>query len=323
MTKTLYIAGCGRSGSTLLERILNSHDRLFATGELCYFLDSIDFDPNSKSYRDPEREFWSKVARDSLDDSSNLKQLRKNQLAFESILGLIQCFRGNQFKSALDYQAFNHRLFSAIEKYIPPATEYLIDSSKTARLAFLRPISLSKFENRDVKVIHLVRDGRGCIWSYLKGSNRKMERGLDARIPFAAVRCSLTWFIAQTAAHIFQICHSSDHYLRVRYEDFVDNPKKTLNTIGAFLGIDFSRQIEMIQQGLDIPIAEQISGNRIRNQSKIILKKDWEWKQNLRWYHQLLFWTIDWHYALLYGYGSIGKFHKNSYEDRNSVDSQT
>jgi hypothetical protein len=38
----IYIAGYGRSGSTLLERILGSHERFFGLGELASFLDLLD-----------------------------------------------------------------------------------------------------------------------------------------------------------------------------------------------------------------------------------------------------------------------------------------
>src|SRR5438270_11044874 len=37
MTKVLYLAGTGRSGSTLLARILDRNDGVFAAGELRYF----------------------------------------------------------------------------------------------------------------------------------------------------------------------------------------------------------------------------------------------------------------------------------------------
>lgn len=311
MTKIIYIAGCGRSGSTLLERILNSHEKLFATGELSFFLDLIEFDHESGTHKSrvSDSEFWSEITREVLDESSDLDQLKENQLAFESVLGLKNCLLGSPSDRALVYKEFTRKLFDTIEQHLPQDNEYIIDSSKTARLAFMRPIALSKVAQCEVKVIHLVRDGRGCIGSYLKGSNRKMEQGLDPQIPFAALRCSLTWFFAQTAAHIFQLFSSSDSYLRVRYEDFVKNPEQTLNTIGTFLNLNFADQIDMLENEQNIPFADQIAGNRVRNQPKIILKKDVSWKQQLKWYHQLLFWVLDWPYALWYGYGFSKRNH--------------
>jgi len=37
MTKVLYIAGWGRSGSTILDNVLGQLDGCFSTGELNYF----------------------------------------------------------------------------------------------------------------------------------------------------------------------------------------------------------------------------------------------------------------------------------------------
>ena len=62
----IYIAGYGRSGSTLLERILNCNKKLFALGEIANLLSLInDRDSLCSCGRYIYQcEFWSNIIRD-------------------------------------------------------------------------------------------------------------------------------------------------------------------------------------------------------------------------------------------------------------------
>ncbi|MBM7622982.1 sulfotransferase [Sporohalobacter salinus] len=269
----IYIAGYGRSGSTLLERVLSSNKKLFGLGELTNFLDLIE---EKKSYCSCGEElkkcsFWSNI----IDKIIRQRNYNNN---------------------------FNQNIFSFIFEEIPNDVEYVIDSSKTARTNYFRPIKLLKTTDFDVKIIHLVRDGRGCMWSNLKGSNRKMEKGLDPKLPFAAFRTIIGWPLANISAHLFQLFSTEENYYRVRYEDFVETPGKVLEKIGKFLNVNFDQQIKMLKKQKDIPVGHQLSGNRLRSKRKIILNKDVSWRNNLTLRHKLLFWCLNWPLALLYNY---------------------
>lgn len=307
MSKVIYIAGFGRSGSTLLERVLGSHEKIFATGELFSLL--YLGDSNSKfSYLNQQvknSDFWSAVLQDVSKDIAPSSQLTKIQRDFESLHGILGYIVSQKAEKKAIYKHFIHNVINAINHNSSKNNDYIVDSSKTTRLTFFRPIALAKIAQCEVKVIHLVRDGRGCIWSVLKGSNIKMEQGLDPHVPLAGLRCALSWLIAQTAAHIFQQISAPDNYIRVRYEDFVTQPEQTLKRLSQFLSVDFENQIDIIQNKKDIPLAHQLTGNRVRNKAKIAIKMDNEWKTNLSWYHRILFWILDWPYALLYGYNKL------------------
>ena len=56
VNKIIYIAGYGRSGSTLLARILGSHENIFTVGELINFLNLVNIDDSicSCGIRDPK-----------------------------------------------------------------------------------------------------------------------------------------------------------------------------------------------------------------------------------------------------------------------------
>lgn len=301
MKKTIiYIAGYGRSGSTLLERVLASHDRVSGLGELASFLDLLDSEASFCSCGEllHECEFWSEVTSNFGGDVQNNAKLRAIQNRFESLFA----FPGHIFSPHKEsYSRYIQKLFDNIAHHLPDEVSYVVDSSKTARKSFFRPFALSRIASLNVKVIHLVRDGRGCMWSYLKGSNRRMETGLEPHVPFAALRTAISWPLANVAAHLFQLLHTK-RYCRIRYEDFVKDTAGTLAQLGKFLGVSFDQQIEMLNSSGEIPLGHQIAGNRLRSQKKIVLKQDVEWKKRLKLRHKLLFWLLDWPLALWYGY---------------------
>lgn len=300
----IYIAGYGRSGSTLLERVFNSHETIFGTGELNNFLDLI---ADGSSYcscgeKIQECEFWSSVLQSLPGYSSTMAKFRDVRSSFDSITGILGYIFGYCRHKKAVYREFSQALFASIYRDLPNEINHIVDSSKTARNVFFRPVALSRIGQLNVKVIHLVRDGRGCIWSNLKGSNRNMERGINSQIRFAGFRSAVHWFIANMAAHVFQIMDRSDNYCRIRYENFVAHPDQALHKLGRFLNIDFAPQIRMIENQKNIPLSHQISGNRLRSQRKLTLKEDMQWKKSLRLRHRLLFWVFNWPLALYYGY---------------------
>ncbi|MGM0411498.1 MAG: sulfotransferase, partial [Bacillota bacterium] len=185
-----------------------------------------------------------------------------------------------------------NNIYNSILKNTPKQTRYVIDSSKTARDAFFRPFILSK--NFEVKIIHLVRDGRGCMWSNIKGSNRKMEKGLEPDLYFPALRTAISWPIANLSPYIYSKIKPNNNYIKIKYENFVKNPEIELNRLGNYLDIDFSAQIDMLKNEKEIPLGHQLAGNRLRKKKKIILNYDSEWQENLNLYQRFIFWFFNW-----------------------------
>ena len=301
----LYIAGYGRSGSTLLERILSSNERIFGTGELSRLPDFLNYRSWTCSCGDEigDCDFWGEVIKglEKMEYSSKTwKRIRNKHESFASFYHFFTRRLGSEREPYIDIMK---QLFETIFQHLPEETDYVVDSSKTARKSFFRPLVLSRFVGLEVKVIHLVRDGRGCMWSNLKGSNRKMERGEDPNLPFAALRTAISWPLANTGAQLFAHFAESENYLRVKYEDFVNDPDRSLNRIGKFINLDLEPQVEMLKNQEPIPKSHQLAGNRMRKKKSIVLQEDLEWKDSLSRSQNLLFWLLDWPWALKYDYG--------------------
>jgi hypothetical protein len=325
----IYIAGYGRSGSTLLERVLAANARVEGLGEVEHLTRARELHAAScgcgRSLA--ECELWGPVI-DALAGEFDFGRVRGIQDAADAWepgrLGAVTgrgrsgnpCARGAR-ESAEDgdpgdagaagdyrlYDRFNERLFTELAARLD-SPAYLIDSSKTARLNALRPLSIVR-AGFGVRLVHMVRDGRGCMWSYVsKGSNRLLEEGRDgdaARPRFAGLRSALSWRLANRAAETFAAAYP-DSYLRLRYEDFTAEPGAELERLGAFLRLDLSGQIADLEAGRPFPRVHQVAGNRMRSAETIRLAPDLEWERKLPGRYRVLFRLVNGKMARGYGY---------------------
>lgn len=317
--RVIYVAGYGRSGSTLLERILASHPHVRALGEIKdvvdvevaeYFWDQVG-----------DSEYWQAVRQELGYTPADFPVLDRLQKSHESLWsGWRRWLLGRR----PEYDGHVSRVFQAVRIAADPATRWVVDSSKTSSVVFFRPHLLARLPGWDVRVIHLVRDGRGCLFSVLKGSNKQLEKtnggepvsdppasrpdgaprpnGSDSRSPhgglFPALRASVGWLLANLSGFLFAAT-APHRYLRIRYESLVEDPARALSRIGEFLDLDLTEQQQRIAQNEPIPAADQFSGNRVRKQERLVLKKDTQWLTGLKWWQRACFWMIAWPVPLL------------------------
>jgi len=70
----------------------------------------------------------------------------------------------------------------------------------------------------------------------------------------------------------FQSIHPSRYHL-LRYKDLVTAPEVTLQSLGGFLGLDLKALSEAVAGGESIPKTAQVSGNRLRKDVTVTLKR--------------------------------------------------
>ena len=288
----LYIAGHGRSGSTLLERTLSLHPSFAGRGELANLL---------MCCRDPEYRcacgvflrdcpVWAPVV--AVCDRWDEQGLVKGQRAAESWW----YFRDGSPKAAR-YEKF---LAEVMETMSPQGDGgWIIDSSKTTGNVANRPRVLRELGYR-VEVLHLVRDPRGGAASMLRGCNLRLEAGEDPRIRLATTRSTVSWY----SANIF--AERSSPGLVVRYEDFVENPGDTLKAVGNWLGVSLSSIVPQVLAG-EIPRIHQLAGNRMKRLETVKIKADDEWRKLLPWRSHMMVWALNSRLAKRYGYAITAK----------------
>ncbi|MBM3302200.1 MAG: sulfotransferase, partial [Deltaproteobacteria bacterium] len=116
----------------------------------------------------------------------------------------------------------------------------------------------------NIKVLYLIRDGRGAANSYMR----------HYHVPMA------------TAAREWRLTHrecdrvigelSDDTYIRVHYEDLCAKPRATLGSIYAFLGLE--PDLDDVRLSV---LQQHILGNEMRLRSVEEIKLDEKWKSVL------------------------------------------
>lgn len=251
--KVIFIVGSGHCGSTLLELLLGAHSSVTSIGEL----QEVD--------RGGETEIWKKFL-----PFKTPVEIFRGKLS--SLFGF-RNFRFYKTKEKVDegvYQEWNELLFSLLSQ--ETGSSVIVDSSKNIE----RVDILSRRLKEKALVIHLVRDGRGVTWSYV--------RKYPSRILFALS----VWFFSNLKVELFKLT-SKAPVVRIRYEDLVDNPKKVLENVLHRMDLSFEEQVMGFAE---VPHPYHIGGNRMKKKKSSKIVRDEKWRRDMPARYLFVFWLL-------------------------------
>jgi hypothetical protein len=154
----------------------------------------------------------------------------------------------------------------------------IVDSSKGVERAF----ALSLIPEVNLRIIQLVRDPRGVVWSHKKAFAKDLQNGLPRDIRSEpAWRAALYWCRMNVQADWLRRRVGPERSMLVRYEDFMIDTLPVLQRIGRFIDMDLESVQRMIDEGQKLYFDHTIAGNRVRMQGELRLKYDQEWRQKL------------------------------------------
>lgn len=235
--KIVYIAGYGRSGSSILGRVLGQQDGFVSLGEFAragrFIADDRDCTCGEALH---ECAFWSAPIKQALDDGKPLSDP-------DSILPYVASAAG---------------------------AGVLVDSSKTAYLDILRPLKYLR-SGHEFYLVQLVRRPESVLRSTLRGRNRDLEAGRGHARHFEAIRTIFGWTVANTVAAVYRGLIGKRGLL-VRLEDLLDDPAGTLSRIGEFVGEPLDSAIAAIESGEPLSVGHEIAGNRVLRSSSETFK---------------------------------------------------
>lgn len=281
VTKILYIAGYGRSGSTILDTTLGNHPVVLGAGELTWL---FAYASQGKSCTCGKQlsacQLWAPIIRHALEAAG--------AISLESAAEVTR--RCETYRCDLASRGLYQRLWGAVFRWAhhKSGCPIIVDSSKSTRQTYHRLELLHEIPELQVDAIHLVRDLRAVMWSTRRGSNRRLEAGEHANVWGGGVRTLISWLVANGNAEHFQRTYVDVPFLRLRYEDLVTNPDDTLRQIGDQLGIDLAEVIQALQAGQELGAGHGVSGNRTRRSGKLTLRIDSEWQHHLPWFDRTL-----------------------------------
>jgi hypothetical protein len=304
-TPVLFIACAGRSGSTLLDRIIGMHNGFFSAGELRFIWErafganqlcgcGVPFDQCT---------FWGQVSRGVFGvgaaevDATAAIRLRRSLDEIRYAPWLIQSHSPAFFQSSLFlYGKLLERLYETILGV--SGMQIVVDSSGDATHGLI----LTRLPNIELHVVHLIRDPRAVAFSWKRARRRPEIHWKSEDMPVENVRTSaFRWVMHNTMAEL--LAKSAASYHRVRYEDFVADPGGALSRILA--PYEWVKGVSERIAGKEAVLkqAHTVSGNPMRfEHGGLEIKLDDEWRQAMTTSDRRMVTAITLPWLARYGY---------------------
>lgn len=306
--RVLYIAGFGRSGSTLLERILGQVPDFVPVGELKYIWERGFQNDELCSCGQPFADcpFWAQVFDHSFASSnrSALARLaeverRRDRIRYVPALRLPR-LRGSGFHQ--DFAVFQDALARLYRGVLEVSgARLLVDSSKDPVYGF----SLASVSDITLHVVHLTRDSRAVAHSWGRRVIRPEVRGrVEYMGRLGPGATAQRWNVKNTLAELLK--KHSCSYMRIRYEDLVSDPISTMRHIFQLLGepeatMPFVARERYVVDALSS--YHSVSGNPIRlERGPLPLRMDDAWRTEMSRGSRLAVTTLTFPLLLRYGY---------------------
>lgn len=282
--RVLFIGGWGRSGSTLLDRILGQVPGVFSAGELREIWDAGCLKNRPCGCGEPflTCPFWSHVGKVAFGgwDTLDLRAILKLRYSLDRpwMVPLLSVSTRDlpMTTDRVRYVDILRHLYRAIMEV--SGADVIVDSSKIPSHAYL----LRTIPEIDLRILHLIRDSRGVAYSWQKLVQRPGESHADYMHRYGPVASSMRWLLynGQTTA----LRHLGVPYRRLRYEDLMAEPRRRSGEI-----LDFAGLAERVD---DLPFAEShvvafgsnhsVDGNPIRfSTGPTQLRVDDDWRSGL------------------------------------------
>jgi hypothetical protein len=303
--RVVSIIGSGRSGSTVLDILLGNHPNIEGVGALSKL-------PRSGWVPDENRRcscgspihacpFWVGVYRRWIDlvGADGLTKYIDLQARYEHSSKrwprLVMEERSPP-PAFLAYARMTAALYESIRD--ESGKPVILDSSKKP----IRTYALLA-AGLDVRVLHLVRDGRGVVWSRLKSLPRDVEAGVPSTRPSTPPwRTTLHWTQANIESEWVTRRAGGSSAARISYESLVEAPRELLERISPVVGEDLSELTEGLESGRAMDTGHRVGGNRVRLSGAVRLRPDLEWTTELPSSDGRTFWRMAGWLARRYGY---------------------
>ncbi len=300
----LYLGGFGRSGTTLLDRMLGEVLGVVSSGEVVHLWE--------RGVRGDERcgcgqcfsacPLWTEVGRKAFGGWEALD--------VERVIGLKRAVDRNRFIPAMvanallpgyrsrmrEYADLLGRLYGALHEV--SAARVIVDSSKHASYGYL----LREVPGIDLRLVHAVRDPRGVANSWLKQRRRpEVAYGKSYMPMYSPGRSGLLWSGHNAmVAGLTRLVPS----IVVRYEDLMDDPAAELRRVLSLAGLPSDVPLTQLHgDAVELRPAHTVAGNPMRFRTgRLVLRRDEGWRTDLPKRSQALVELVTWPLRLRYRY---------------------
>ena len=306
--KVLYIAGSGRSGSTILANILGQIEGFFPVGEFVYVWKRLVNEGTcSCGTRFGECEVWRPVLERAFGGTKSVDARAMDRVQRTSTRpryipltfakrgeGLLRSRWTEEYKEALGC------LYREVSNVT--GSRVIVDSSKLPLYGRV----LGEVPGVERYVVHLVRDPRAVAYSWLrKKRSTPAGRGLAYMPQHHPVESSLEWDLCNVAAEGLRE-DAPGRYLMLRYEDFVEGPRQAVGRILSLVGEEPRSLPFVSERGVELRGPNHNVGgnpNRFRT-GPVELRPDTEWTRRMNGGSRRLVTALTLPLLARFGYGA-------------------
>ena len=305
--RVLFIAGMGRSGSTLLDRMLGRAPGVVSVGEIRKFwrraFDSNELCGCGQVILDCL--FWRAVLIDAwggldvpglaeiltAEDRLTIPLRQAVPLRFPRVL------RGVARRDFARMTQARTTLFRSVARV--SGASLVIDSSKGP----LYGLALGGMPELDVRVLHLVRDSRAVAHSWMRAKDVPKAAGQTGKMPTMRPTTAARLWVTKNVQIETQWAFTG-RSMRLHYEAFVEHPDRSVSRALRFAGHEGPAP-GCAPGVVELPIQHTVLGNPMRfDHGPINVKVDDAWRQEMprAIQRQVMRWSLP----LMARYGYIG-----------------
>ncbi len=303
-TRVAYIAGAGRSGSTLLAMLLGALPGCVSIGELRHmWRRGIQLNQRC-GCGEPfwDCPFWSDVGDRAFGGWDNapherMLDLQRRVDRFRQLPRLATMPVAAGVRRTVDEYAVNAgRVYRAVEEVAQAST--VVDSSKSPTFAVI----LQRVPGIDPVVLHLIRDSRAVAhsWSRRRPMPEVVE-GETYMATYGPTRAAIDWArsnVAIEAAHMAGIAST-----RLRYEALVRAAPRELARVRSALGLTAAQAALLAAPVVEVGVQHTVAGNPARfSGGQVRLRPDEEWKSAMTARDRRMVAGLTWPLLTAYGY---------------------
>ena len=300
----LYIAGAGRSGSTILDNVLGQVEGMASVGELRFLWERGVLEARLCGCGLPFMECpqWTRVLASAFPGADlhalagrmvELQQEGSRARRLPKLMG--RRSRERLRHSMSEYLTNLSLLYAATADHL--GHPVLVDSSKLPSYGAL----LRMLPGVEVRVVHLIRDPRATAYSWLRKKALPDRAGTAFMQQQGPVKASALWDLWNTAATL--LWRASPAYLRVHYEAFVDAPRETVERILAHVSLEGADTPFVSDRDVELSPNHTVAGNPSRfSTGRVTIRADDEWVTRMRGWDRFRVTAVTWPLLLRYRY---------------------
>ncbi|TQN37562.1 sulfotransferase domain-containing protein [Blastococcus colisei] len=303
----LFLGGLGRSGTTVLERVLGELPGTCSAGELVHLWQRSVLDDETCGCGEPfsRCRFWAQVgdrAFGGWDRSLAERMLelrsRVDRTRHVPLLALPRLPGRRRRAEHAEYVDVCTRLYRAIAEV--SGCPVVIDSSKHSSLAFC----VRRAPGIDLRVVHVVRDSRGVAYSWTKEVLRP-ESGAaeDLMHRYSPAGSSALWIGHNLFFALLARLGTRTRLLR--YEDFVAEPRRRTGELAEFAGLPDTQEVTAFVDDSTVSLtpSHTVAGNPVRfRNGPMTLRRDDAWRERLPRRRRALVGLMTFPLLVRYGY---------------------